>query len=80
MKEFPRLHHRLDAALRGELRLRAAQHRRKQRGLAQQYRALYEQWQQRCAGAARSPTCMSQTSPLLRAELRPGLVCSDIAS
>ena len=50
VREFPRMHHTIDKAMRREVRLRAAQHRQKQKALAQQYRALYEQWQSRCAG------------------------------
>lgn len=50
MRDFPRMHHLIDKAMRREVRLRAAQHRHKQKALAQQYRALYEQWQARCAG------------------------------
>ena len=53
VREFPRMHHLIDRAMRREVRLRAAQHRQKQKALAQQYRALYEQWQSRCAGAVR---------------------------
>ena len=52
VREFPRLHYTIDRAMRREVRLRALLHRQKQKALAQQYRALYEQWQLRCAGSA----------------------------
>ena len=50
VREFPRMHHAIDGAMRRQLALRAAQHRLKQKALALQYRALFEQWQARCAG------------------------------
>ena len=59
VREFPRLHHTIDRAMRKEVRLRALLHRQKQKALAQQYKALYEQWQLRCAGAVCSQKCTS---------------------
>ena len=44
------MHHAIDGAMRRQLGLRAAQHKLKRKALALQYRALFEQWQARCAG------------------------------
>ena len=50
IREFPRMHHAIDGAMRRQLGLRAAQHKLKRKALALQYRTLFEQWQSRCAG------------------------------
>lgn len=68
VRDFPRMHHAIDGAMRRQLGLRAAQHRLKRKALALQYRALFEQWQSRCAGVLLSfPTdpCMALGSSLL---------------
>lgn len=65
VRNFPSEHQAIDAAMRHEVALRAAQHRHKQKMLAQQYRGLFKQWQLRCEGTPFTSEIMTLLSPYI---------------